>query len=224
MLIEYRSVEALVPYARNSRTHSDAQVAQIMAAMVEFGWTNPVLADGDGIVAGHGRVMAASRLYEQGETIRLPGGDEVPDGMVPVIDCTGWSVVQRKAYIIADNRLAENAGWDSAMLALDIGDLRECGFDVGLTGFNDADLNALIAPKGNAGLTDPDDVPEVQPDPISRLGDLWLMGKHRLMCGSSTEAETVERLRGGGDTNPDGDRPALRGELRCKLAPCSGHK
>lgn len=128
----------------NSRTHSDEQVGQIMASMLQFGWTNPVLADGAGLVAGHGRVMAAIRLYAQGETLRLMGGESIPGGMVPVIDCTGWSTVQRKAYIIADNRLAENAGWDSAMLALQINDLRGLGFDFGFAGFDADELAEIL--------------------------------------------------------------------------------
>ncbi len=198
MKFEYRRIELLIPYARNSRTHSDQQIAQIMAAMVEFGWTNPVLADADGIVAGHGRVMAATKLYAEGKTILLPNGEPIPIGMVPVNDCTGWTPVQRKAYIIADNKLAENAGWDSAMLALDIGDLREQGFDIGLTGFGSDDLDALLAPKANPGLVDENKTPAVPSIPCTRPGEMWVMGSHRIICGSSTDAHTVQTVLGGG--------------------------
>jgi len=158
-----------------------------MAAMLEFGWTNPVLADAEGIVAGHGRVMSAAKLYAQGNTIRLPSGDPISFGMVPVIDCTGWTPAQRKAYIIADNKLAENAGWDSAMLALDLGDLRDCGFDASLTGFSDAELEALLAPKLTAELADPDVIPLPKSNLISKTGDVWQLGRHRLMCGDASQ-------------------------------------
>jgi hypothetical protein len=112
-LVELRPVDALVPYARNARKHSDAQVREIAASIVEFGWTNPILAD-DVIRAGHGRQKAAQLLYAQGKTIRLPNGAEIPRGTVPVIDCTGWSEAQKRAYVLADNKLAENAEWDDA--------------------------------------------------------------------------------------------------------------
>jgi ParB-like chromosome segregation protein Spo0J len=129
MNIQNHPIDTLIPYARNSRTHSDEQVAQIMESIEQFGFTYPVLADAQGIVAGHGRVMAATRLYQAGKTIKLPGGEALPVGTLPVIDCTGWTEAQRRAYIIADNKLAENAGWDEHMLALEFADLRSMELD-----------------------------------------------------------------------------------------------
>jgi ParB-like chromosome segregation protein Spo0J len=138
-----RDVGELIGYARNARTHSDAQVAQIAASIVEFGWTNPVLADDVGIVAGHGRVMAARLMYGQGRTIKLPNGTPIPSGTVPVLDCTGWSAAQRKAYILADNALALQAGWDMELLAVEIGELQAEGFDLSLVGFSDDELKRI---------------------------------------------------------------------------------
>lgn len=127
--IQYKPIQDLIPYARNSRTHSDAQVAQIAASIKEFGWTNPVLLDGEnGIIAGHGRVMAAHKL---GET------------EVPTIELSHMDENQKRAYIIADNKLALNAGWDNEMLALEMSDLKDAGYDLGLTGFNINELSAL---------------------------------------------------------------------------------
>src|SRR5688500_11938461 len=180
--VEYRPVGALIPYARNARTHSDAQVAQIAASIREFGFTNPILVDGeDGIIAGHGRLMAARKL-----------------GMtdVPVIELAGMSEAQKRAYVIADNRLALNAGWDTELLALEFSDLGSLGFDLSLTGFGEEEIAGLLA-SGNPGLTDPDDIPDLPEEPVSRPGDLWLLGRHRLLCGDSTGPEDVERLLGG---------------------------
>lgn len=142
--VGFRPLADLVPYARNARTHSVEQVAQIMASMVEWGWTNPVLADGAGIVAGHGRVLAAARLYEQGKSIRLPNGEDIPPGQVPVIDCTGWTPAQRQAYVIADNKLALNAAWDGDLLRLEVEELQGAGFDAGLLGFTEAELGVVL--------------------------------------------------------------------------------
>lgn len=143
----FRSVDGLVPYARNARTHDDAQVAQIAASIEEFGWTNPVLADEKGIVAGHGRVMAARKLYEAGRTIRLPNGIILPHGTVPVIDCSGWSEGQRKAYVLADNQLALNAGWDMELLKVELRDLADSGFGLELTGFSQEQLGDIFGAK-----------------------------------------------------------------------------
>ena len=178
--IEYRQVKDLLPYARNSRTHSDAQVAQIAASVREFGWTNPVLVDGEnGIIAGHGRVLAARKL----------GMDEVP-----CIELAGLTDTQRRAYIIADNKLALNAGWDDELLAIEFAELADAGFDNLLTGFTQDEIDALTPEQIPEGLTDEDAVPEVQADPVSKPGDVWLMGKHRLMCGDSTSIDAVETL------------------------------
>ena len=182
LAVEYRPAAALIPYARNARTHSDQQVAQIAASIREFGWTNPILVDGDnGIIAGHGRLLAAGRL----------GLTEVP-----VIELSGLSEAQKRAYVIADNRLALNAGWDTELLALEFGDLKDLGFDLSLTDFGEDEILALTS-LGTAGLTDPDDVPEVPKEPVSKPGDLWLLGKHRLLCADSTNAADVDRVLAG---------------------------
>lgn len=173
------SVADLIPYARNARTHSDEQVAQIAASIREFGFINPVLVDGDkGIIAGHGRVLAARKL----------GLTEVP-----TLEVSHLTDAQKRAYILADNKLALNAGWDSELLKLELGDLQTGGFDLDLTGFSSDELLALLADKTD-GLTDPDDTPEVQDKVISKPGDTWLLGRHRLRCGDSTVATDVEAL------------------------------
>lgn len=180
--IEQRKVSDLIPYARNSRTHSDAQVAQIAASIREFGWTNPVLIDGkNGVIAGHGRLLAARQL-----------GMET----VPCIALDGLSEAQRRAYVIADNKLALNAGWDETMLALEINDLAASGFDIGLMGFSDAEMSYLNAEK-HGGLTHPDAVPETPVIPLSVAGDVWILGGHRLTAGDSTVQTDVERVMGG---------------------------
>lgn len=180
--IEMLGVEMLTPYARNTRTHSQEQIAQIAASMREFGFTNPVLIDEEnGIIAGHGRVMASEQLGLE---------------KVPCLRLTGLSEVQKRAYVIADNKIALNAGWDDEMLASEIADLADAGFDALLTGFNQEELDALF-PDQVEGKTDEDYVPEAQPDPISKPGDVWLLGKHRVMCGDSTSIDAVETLMDG---------------------------
>ena len=185
MQIETLAIDRLIPYARNSRTHSDAQVAQIAASIKEFGFTNPVLIDADGgIIAGHGRVMGA----------RLLGLADVP-----CIRLGHLTEAQRRAYVIADNRLALNAGWDDAMLALEMRDLMDEGYDVGLTGFDMKEIDELLAgldatPQGH---TDPDAAPAVQAEAITQQGDVWLLGRHRVMCGDSTNIDAVEKLMEG---------------------------
>lgn len=174
-------IEKLIPYARNARTHSDEQVAQIAASMREWGWTNPILVDESGlIIAGHGRVSAARRL----------GWDEVP-----VMVAAGWTEAQKRAYTLADNKLALNAGWDPAMLALELGELGELGVDLGLAGFTDEEVVALTA-TGSEGLTDPDAAPKAPANPVTVLGDVWLLGKHRIVCGDCTSADTVAKALG----------------------------
>lgn len=186
--IELRPIASLVSYARNARTHSPEQIAQLKASMVEFGWTNCILADAGGIVAGHGRVTAATELYEAGHTLRFPNGAAIPTGMVPVVDCTGWSEAKRRAYIIADNKLALNAGWDDEMLRLELLELQGDGYDLGLTGFDDVELGELLGLEALADTdADPDDVPDVPEQAISVPGDVWVLGAHRVMCGSSLE-------------------------------------
>jgi site-specific DNA-methyltransferase (adenine-specific) len=181
--ITYRPTESLIPYARNSRTHSEEQVAQIAASIREFGFTNPVLIDAEGgIIAGHGRVLAARKLQL---------------AEVPCLRLSHLTETQKRAYIIADNKLALNAGWDDELLALELAELGDLGFDLDLTGFSLDEINALMPEEIPPGLTDEDAVPEVQPEPISKPGDVWLLGKHRVMCGDSTSIEALEHLTQG---------------------------
>lgn len=180
--VEKRQVQSLVPYARNARTHSDAQVAQIAASIAEWGWTVPVLIDTEGgLIAGHGRVLAARKL----------GFTEIP-----CMIASGWTEAQKRAYILADNQIALNAGWNMDLLKIEIGDLATKGFDVGLIGFGD-DFLAGLMKAGTQGLTDPDDVPEPPAEPVTRAGDVWLLGRHRITCGDSTVATDVERVLAG---------------------------
>lgn len=180
--IEIRPIDDITPYARNSRTHSDEQVAQIAASIREFGWTNPILIDEKGsVICGHGRLLAARKLGQ---------------AEVEVIVARGWSDAKKRAYVIADNKLALNAGWDMELLALELADLQAFDFDLGLTGFSDDELAKLL-PEKTEGNTDPDEIPEVSAAPITRPGDVWLMGKHRLLCGDSTSADDMEKLTGG---------------------------
>jgi DNA modification methylase len=176
-------VEKLIPYVRNSRTHSDAQVAQIAASIKEFGWTNPILVDGEnGIIAGHGRLLAARKL----------GAKEVP-----VIELSHLTESQKRAYVIADNQLAMNAGWDTAMLTLELADLKESEFDLDLIGFDAKELEKLLEPEQVDGLTDEDAVPDAPDEPKTKLGDIYQLGNHRLMCGDSTSIDAVEKLMDG---------------------------
>ena len=181
--IEYVKVEKLIPYARNSRTHSDEQVAQICGSIKEFGFTNPVLIDGEGvIIAGHGRTIAAQRLNMK---------------EVPCLRLDYLTEAQKKAYVIADNKLALNAGWDDEMLALELGDLKDLDFDLSLTGFDDDELNKLLVEAVNEGLVDEDEAPPPPDEPISKLGDIWQLGSHRVMCGDSTSIDAVDKLMEG---------------------------
>jgi 16S rRNA G966 N2-methylase RsmD len=185
--ITQKKVTELIPYVKNSRTHSDEQVAQIAASIKEFGWTNPILVDGsNGIIAGHGRLMAARKL----------GYTEVP-----TIELADLTETQKKAYIIADNRLALNAGWDNEMLTIELNDLLADGFALELLGFDPKELDALLEPEVIEGLTDEDAVPDVPDEPITKRGDIYQLGYHRLMCGDSTFIDDVEKLMQG--TYPD---------------------
>jgi DNA modification methylase len=184
--IERWPVERLIPYARNPRTHTEEQVAQIAASIAEFGFVNPVLVGADGIIiAGHARVMAARKL----------GLAEAP-----VIVLDHLSEAQRRALVIADNRLAQNAGWDEEMLRVELEALREDDFNLALLGFEDAEIESLLAEQEgeSAALTDEDAVPEAQETAVTLPGDVWLLGDHRLLCGDSTQMETVEKVLAGG--------------------------
>jgi DNA modification methylase len=178
--VERWPLQRLVPFARNARTHSSSQVDQISASMREWGWTNPILVDEQGtIIAGHGRVEAAKKL----------GLSEAP-----VMIAAGWSEAKKRAYVIADNQLALNAGWNEEMLEAELSDLQELAFDLDLIGFDAKDLSRLLGPDG--AVDGEDDVPEVPETPISRPGDLWLLGSHRLLCGDATHKDDVQRLLG----------------------------
>lgn len=178
---EMRDIGALRAYERNARTHSDAQIDQIARSIREWGWTNPVLCTEDGmIIAGHGRILAAERLgYDQ----------------VPVMIAVGWTPAQVKAYVIADNKLALNAGWDEEILAAELADLEEMGFAVDLIGFS-ADEMADLRPASDRYNTDPDDCPDAGPSPVSRAGDVWQLGPHRVVCGDSTSTDDVAKVMG----------------------------
>ena len=181
--IEWRSVETLIPYAKNARTHSDEQVAQIAGSIKEFGFNNPVLVDKENsVIAGHGRLMAARKL----------GMDKVP-----VVKLEHLTESQRKAYVLADNRIALNSGWDTSMLSLELQDLKD-DIDLSLLGFDPDELNALLNPiEETEGLTDEDAVPDVPDEPKTKLGDIYILGNHRLMCGDSTSIDSVEKLMDG---------------------------
>ena len=180
--IERWPIAKLVPYARNARTHSEEQVAQIAASIVEFGFANPILAGSDGvIVAGHGRLAAAQKLGLES---------------VPVVVLDHLTPTQRRALIIADNRIAENAGWDDAMLRIELQSLQEDGFNIDITGFDPDALAEIMAGEETMveGNTDEDAVPDLNETPISRAGDVWLLGAHRLLCGDSTDATSYAVL------------------------------
>ena len=182
--IEQWPTDKLVPYARNARTHSDAQVAQIAASIAEFGFTNPILAGSDGvIVAGHGRLAAAQKLGI---------------ATVPVVVLDHLTPTQRRALVIADNRIAENAGWDEAMLQVELADLQGDDFDLSLTGFDADALADLLAGEETTsdGQTDEDSVPDADTS-ITRPGDVWICGNHRVICGDSTDASTYDALMAG---------------------------
>ena len=220
---EVVDLDMLAPYARNSRTHSDSQVAQIAESIREYGFTNPILIDDDGgIIAGHGRVLAARSL----------GMDRAP-----CIRLSGLTESQRRAYVIADNRLALNAGWDLDVLAQELADLQAMNFDVDLLGFDDGEIEKILAAAEAAaeGQTDPDDVPEPSADPVSRPGDVWLLGRHRIACGDCTDALVVEALLGqvrphlmvtdppyGVEYDADWRNKALRAALRADGTPIAG--
>jgi DNA modification methylase len=183
--VEKRPVAALVPYARNARTHSDAQIAQIADSIKEWGWTVPVLADEAGvIIAGHGRVLAAQRL-----------------GLVdvPVIVARNWTEAQKRAYTLADNKLTENGGWDAELLKLEVADLASMGFDLPLMGFSEDELMRLSG--GNQGLTDPDEVPPVPLEPVTQPGDMWRLGSHRIICGDCRDPAVIDQLTDGARIN-----------------------
>jgi DNA modification methylase len=213
--IEQLSTASLIPYARNARTHSEEQVTQIAASIREFGFNNPVLIDAQStIIAGHGRVMAAGKLGLES---------------VPCIRLTHLTDAQRRAYVLADNRIALNSGWDSDLLAIELGELGDEGFDLGLLGFGDEELQELLGVDEESSLQgDPDDVPAPPVDPITKPGDLWILGEHRLLCGDSTKADDVARLMAGAKADlcftspPYGQQRDYTAEGKAKVADWDG--
>jgi DNA modification methylase len=182
--IIHKTVKDLIPYANNSRTHSEDQINQIVSSINEWGFTTPILIDDKNqIIAGHGRTMAAKKA----------GIKEVP-----CIVASGWSDAQKKAYVIADNKLALNAGWDEELLKIEIQELGELDFDLDLIGFDEDELNDILGGVELVeGLTDEDEVPDLPEDPVAKQGDVWILGNHRLMCGDSTSIDAVEKLMDG---------------------------
>jgi hypothetical protein len=181
--VEYRKVADLIPYARNARTHSDEQVSRIAGSIQEFGWTNPILVDGtNGILAGHGRLAAARKL----------GMSEVP-----VIELAGLSKTQKRAYILADNKLALDAGWDDELLKVELEELKLEGVELDDIGFSSEELDDLLTVDDSDDSDEPD-IPEPKPDPVSKRGDVWTLGVHRVMCGDSCSATDISKLVGGG--------------------------
>jgi len=184
--IEYRPIEGLIPYARNARTHSDEQITQIAASIREFGFNNPILVDGRrGVIAGHGRILAARKL----EMTELP-----------VIELAHLTDTQKRAFILAENKLTERAGWDSDLLSLELSELQDAGFALGLTGFDDAEIHSLLAKEGDEGSGETDDaadeLPAVPVRPISKTSDIWALGEHRLICGDAANPAVISALMG----------------------------
>lgn len=188
LIIEQLDVNSIFPYDRNSRTHSDQQIKQIEASISEFGFTNPILIDADGvIIAGHGRLVADKNLG-----IR----------MAPCIRLGYLTEEQKRAYVIADNKLAENAGWNIDLLRLEVADLSAAGYSLDLLGFDSKDIDQMLKHvDGTVGLTDEDDVPEIDDEIISKTGDIWHLGRHKIICGSSTNPLDVSKLLG--DVKPN---------------------
>jgi DNA modification methylase len=181
--VRYLPVETLLPYAGNARTHSGDQVGQIAASIAEFGFVNPILVgEGNIIIAGHGRLMAAQKLGL---------------ATVPVIELPHLSESQRRALVIADNRIAENAGWDEGLLRQELVALQEIDFDLDLLGFSEQELEDLLVEPNGDGETDADAVPEVAEETISKPGDVWVLGNHRVICGSATVLADVEKVLAG---------------------------
>ncbi len=182
--LQYKPLEMLIPYARNARQHSDAQVAQIAASIREFGWAAPIIVDAQSnVIAGHGRLLAARKL----------GLAEVP-----VVSMDHLSDTQRRALILADNKIAENATWDEAVLGVELAALSEAGFELGLTGFSQDEWERLIEGdlSDEKGLTDEDAVPQVSEHPVTKPGDIWILGDHKLLCGDATKADDFKALLG----------------------------
>lgn len=179
LAVVYKKVDDLIPYARNARTHSEEQVTRIASSIKEFGFTNPILLDGEnGVIAGHGRLLASKKL----------GLTEVP-----CIELAGLTKTQKQAYILADNKLALDAGWDEEMLRLELKELSETGFDADITGFSDSEIEEICGEELNPAAAE-DDTIAPEENPVTKRGDVWVLGAHRLMCGDSTSKEDVLNL------------------------------
>ena len=182
--IDYRPIESLTPYGRNARTHSAEQVAQIAASIKEFGFNNPVLVDGHrGVIAGHGRILAARKLDM---------------AQLPVIELAHLTETQKRAFILTENKLTERAGWDNELLSLELADLQEAGFDLELTGFDDGEIQSLLGAGDDVvadeAYGDADELPELPVTPVSKTGDIWHIGEHRLICGDATDPAVIAAL------------------------------
>ena len=183
--IEFWPLERLVPYARNARTHSAEQIEQIAASLRQWGWTQPILADNDGIIAGHGRVLALRQIYASGATVRLAAGGSIPPGCAPVIPCAGgWSEAQRRAYILADNQLALRAGWDSSLLKIEVAALNLADFDLELLGFDSDNLTQLL---GGAFEGDEEPSPEQRQPPDTGMALAIVLSPQELKLWRQTK-------------------------------------
>ncbi len=197
--VQLRKLSTIKPDPNNARVHAPEQIDQIKASILRFGFTSPLIVD-DVIRAGNGRYAAAQAIYDAGGTIHLApgpdrGGAAIPAGTVPVLDVTGWTEEERTAYALADNRIAENATWDEARLKEQLAGLVAMDFDIPVIGFDEQAVLELLAAPPPAG--DPDVVPEEPAEPVSALGDVWILGEHRIVCGSSTDPDTVKAVLAG---------------------------
>lgn len=203
MQIHTRQIDSLTPYARNSRTHTPAQIAQIAASIREFGMAGAIIIRGDTIAKGHGTLAAIALIYQSGDLVypvpgKAAGAEPFPRGEAPTIDATGWTDNQFRAYVIADNQLALNAGWDNAVLAGELRDLIDASYDVGVTGFDLPSIRQLIAGLDiEPGLTDPELIPPLPKIAKAEPADVWILGRNRLMCGDSTSPDDVQTLMNG---------------------------
>lgn len=197
LAVEFRLIDELRVFDRNSRKHSASQVALLVASIERWGFTNPLLVDGDQIVAGHGRLAAVRKIFNEGRTLRLPDGRILPQRTVPVLSCSGWSEEQRRAYVIADNSLGLASEWDEDLLRGELGSLRGDGFDPTSFGFGAGFVDQLLAGHvAGDGKTDPDECPAAPLRAFSRPGDVWVLGAHRVVCGDSTDSASWSALMG----------------------------
>jgi ParB-like chromosome segregation protein Spo0J len=185
--VELWQLDRLIPNARNARTHSEQQVAQIAASIAQFGFVNPVLVDpNNGIIAGHGRVLAARKLgYAE----------------IPVIVLAHLNDNEKRALALADNRVPLSAGWDKEMLRLELEALAEAAYNLEVTGFDRDELDRLLANLSQEALTDPEEAPAVEPEAVIQPGDLWVLGDHRLLCADATQPDQLERVLNGKSSN-----------------------